>query len=96
MEEYASLSVALALGLLASTVRLALFATRPQPPSSLPARLAIQMPAAKAAKSAVPESVLKKRKRQEKWDEENRAKAAAARVGVHREPCAWVRRGERK
>jgi len=36
------------------------------------------MPAAKAAKSAVPESVLKKRKRQEKWDEENRAKAAAA------------------
>ena len=33
---------------------------------------------AKAAKSAVPESVLKKRKRQEKWDEENRAKAAAA------------------
>ena len=33
---------------------------------------------AKAAKSAVPESVLKKRKRQEKWDEENRAKSAAA------------------
>ena len=51
---------------------------RPRPHSSLPARLAIQMPAAKAAKSAVPESVLKKRKRQEKWDEENRAKAAAA------------------
>jgi len=33
---------------------------------------------AKAAKSSVPESVLKKRKRQEKWDEENRAKSAAA------------------
>ena len=54
-------------------------ALRPPRPahSFLPARLAIQMPA-KAAKSAVPESVLKKRKRQEKWDEENRAKSAAA------------------
>jgi len=35
-------------------------------------------PATKAPVSAVPESVLKKRKRQEKWEEESKAKSAAA------------------
>jgi len=38
----------------------------------------LKKPAAKAKKSTTPESVLKKRKRQEKWDEATKAKAAAA------------------
>jgi len=40
--------------------------------------MAPKKPAAKAKKSTTPESVLKKRKRQEKWDEATKAKAAAA------------------
>ena len=46
-------------------------------PNLRPTRLTCDH-ASQPAKSAVPESVLKKRKRQEKWDEENRAKSAAA------------------